>query len=59
MKHNENLSPLLNLLINYIFAKFSPQILSVKGECTFLSLNFVIIGLCNSCANSLLDIISF
>ena len=42
----------LNLLINCI----SSQILSIKGDCTFLFLNFLIIGLCNSSANSLLEI---
>ena len=33
--------------------------LSIKGECTFLFSNFLIIGLCNSSANSLFDIFSF
>ena len=33
-----------------------PEILSVKGECTFLFSNFLIIGLCDSSANSLLEI---
>ena len=32
-------------------ARPAPQILSVKGECTFLLLNFLITGLCNSSAN--------
>ena len=58
-KYNKNLNPLLNLLINCIFAKSSPQILSVKGDCVFLLLDFLIIGLCNSSANSLLKIFSF
>ena len=33
--------------------------MSIKGEFTFLLLNFLIIGLCNSSANSLLEIFSF
>ena len=57
--HNKNVNPLLNLLINRISARSAPQILSVKGECTFLFLNFLIMGLCDSSAYSLLDIISF
>ena len=55
MAHNESLNPSLNLLINCIPAKSEPQILSVEDECTFLLLNFLIIGLCKS----LLGIISF
>ena len=55
--HNKNLNPLLNLLINYIYAKSAPQILSVKGECTFLLLNFLMIGNCS--VNSLLEIVLF
>ena len=57
--HNKNLNPLLNLLINCISTRSAPQILPIKGECTFLLLNFLIIGLCNYFANSLLDIFSF
>ena len=34
--HNENLNPLLNLLINCISVRLAPQILSIKGECTFI-----------------------
>ena len=52
MTHNKNLNILLNLLINCISAKSAPQILSIKGECTFLLSFFLIIGLCNSSANS-------
>ena len=33
--------------------------MSVKAECTFVYLNLLITGLCNSSANSFLDIISF
>ena len=42
--YNKNLNPLLNLLINFIFAKSTSQILSIKGECTFLLLNFLLKG---------------
>ena len=52
--HNINLNPLLNLLITCISARSARQILSIKGECTFLLLNFLMIGLCNSSINSLL-----
>ena len=51
--HNKNLNPLLNLLINCISARSAPQTLSIKGDCTFLLLNFIITGLGNSSANSL------
>ena len=51
--HNKKRIPLLNLLINYISARAAPQILSIKGECTFLFLNFLMIGLRNSSVNSL------
>ena len=57
--HNENLNPLLSLLINCISARSAPQMLSIKAECTFLLLSFLIIGLCSSSANSLLEIFSF
>ena len=49
----------MNLLINCISARSAPHILSTKDECTFLFSNFLIIGLCNSSAICLLDIISF
>ena len=57
--HNKKRIPLLNLLINCISAGLAPQILSMKDECTFLFLNLLIIGLCNSSANSMLEIFSF
>ena len=57
--HNKKRIPLLNLLINFISAKSAAQILSIKGECTFLFLDFLIIGLCNSSANSLLEYFHF
>ena len=57
--HNKNLNPILNLLINCISSKSAPQILSIKGECTFSLLNFPVIVFSNSFANSLLQIFSF
>ena len=57
--HNKKRTPLLNFLINCISARSAPQILFIKGDCTFLLSNFRIIGLRNSSANSLLDILSF
>ena len=57
--HNKNLNPLLNLLINCISARSTPQILSIKGECTFLFSNFLIIGFCNSSVSYLLEIVLF
>ena len=56
MKKNLNL--LLNSLINCISARSAPQVLSIIDECTFLFLNFLIIGLCNSSANCLLNYLS-
>ena len=66
--HNKTLNPLLNLLIDCISAKYelfiisifyAPQSLSVEGECTFLLLNFLVIGLCNYFTNFSLEIFSF
>ena len=54
---NKNLIPLLNLLINCISARSAPKILSLNREQTLLLLNFVIISLCNSFANYLLEIV--
>ena len=45
MAHNKYLIPLLNLLINYISAKSTPQILSLNDEYPLLLLHFMIIGL--------------
>ena len=59
IRHNKNLNPLLNLLINSISSRSWSKILSMKNDCTFLLLNFLIIGLCNASVISLLDIISF
>ena len=56
--HNKKRIPLITLLINWISAKSAPQILSIRGECTFLLLNFLIIGFYNSSADSLLGIFS-
>ena len=58
MTHNKKRIPLSNLLINYISARSPTQILSLKGECAFLFLNFQI-GLCNSSANCFFEIFSF
>ena len=57
--HTKKQIPLLNLLIDCISAKSAPQILSIKGDCIFLFLNFLVIGLCNSSANSLFEIFLF
>ena len=40
-------------------ARSAPQLLSTKDKCTFVFLNFLIIGLCNSSANFLFKIFSF
>ena len=40
-------------------ARSAPQILFRKDEHTFLFLRFLIIGVCNSSANSLFEIFSF
>ena len=57
--NNKNLNLLLSLLISCMSAKSAPHILPTKRECTFLLLNFQIIGLFSSSANSLLEIFSF
>ena len=59
MKHNKNLNLLLNLRIDCISAKSALQILSIQVKCTFLLFKFLINSLCNSSANSLLEIFSF
>ena len=59
IRHNKKQIPLINLLINCISAISAPQILSITGESTFLSLNFLMFGLCISSANSLFEIFSF
>ena len=40
--HNKNLIPFIKptLFINCVSAKSAPQILSIKGECTFLLFSF-------------------
>ena len=53
--HDKNLSPLSNLIINCIYTRCAPQILSIKGACTFLLLSSRIIELCNSSANCLFE----
>ena len=49
----------LNLLINCISARSATQILSIKGECNYRFLHFLIIGLSKSSDNSLFEIYSF
>ena len=58
-KHIKKQIPLLDFLINWISARSVLQMLSIKDECNFLLSIFLIIILCNSPANSFLDIISF
>ena len=50
---------LLKISITHNKERLAPQILSVKNDCTFLFLNFLIIVLYNSTANFLLKIFSF
>ena len=57
--HNKKRIPSLNLLINCMSTKWALQILSVKNKYTFLSLKFLMIGLCNSSASFLVWHISF
>ena len=56
--NTEKCISLSNLLINCILARARPQILSIKGECTFYLSNFLIIGLRNYSGNSWFYIIS-
>ena len=51
MTHSKYLNPLLYLLNDCMSVKSKPHILSLKDEYTFLFLNFLRIGLCNSFAN--------
>ena len=51
MAHSKYLIPLLYLLNDCISAKTTPQMLSQNEEYTFLFLNFLITGLCNSSTN--------
>ena len=57
--HNKKQITLLNLLVKYISAKSTPQMLSIKGKYTFLFWDFLIIGLCNFSANYWFEIFSF
>ena len=57
--HNKKRVPLLSLLLNCVSTRYAPQILPIKGDRTFLFLNFLIIGLCNFSANALLELLSF
>ena len=56
--HNKKQIPLLNLLNNYISARSTPQLLSIKIDCIFFFI-FLIIGLCNSSTHLWSDISSF
>ena len=58
MTQNKNKSSLLHLLINYIFARSAPQILSLWDECTFRFRNFIGPNFCYSSANTWSVIIS-
>ena len=49
----------LNLINNYISVRSVPQLLSIKGDFTFLLLDFLIVGLCHSSSNLWSDILSF
>ena len=44
--HDKYLNPLIILLTNSISGRSTPQILSLKGECTFFFSNFLMIGFC-------------
>ena len=57
--HNKKRIPLLNLFSNCISAKPAPQVLSLKDECTFRFLSFVIIRFCSSSDYTLFCMISF
>ena len=50
--HNENLNPLLNLLINFISGISAPQILTLKDDYTLCFSNFLVIDFSNSSTNS-------
>ena len=50
--HRKKRINLLNLVNNCISTISAPQILSIKDEYIFHFSNFLIIGLCNSSANS-------
>ena len=52
IKHSKNRILSLKFLMNCISARSAPQILSLKSECTFLSLNLLITGLYSPSANS-------
>ena len=57
IKRNKNVHS-LKLFINCISARSAPQVLPIRGECTFLSLNILLIGLCNYSA-TFFEIFSF
>ena len=53
LTHNQNLDPVLHLLINCISDKCAPHILSLKDKHNLLFLIFLVIGLWNSYADCL------
>ena len=61
--HNKKRIPILNFLIHCISARYikheTPQILSIKDDCTSLFLNCLTIGFCNSFANCWSGTVSF
>ena len=59
IRHNKYLNSLLDLFINCISARSAAHILIIKVQFTSRSLSFLITGLSNSSANSLLGIILF
>ena len=59
MTHNKKQIPLLNSCFNFISARSATQIFCKKDEFTFCFSKFLIIGFCNSSANSWFNIFSF
>ena len=57
--HNKKRISLLNLVIYSMSARSASPILSIKRECAFPFMNFLIIALCNSLDKYLLDTFSF
>ena len=59
LKAHNKWIPFLNLLINCKPARSTPQVLSIKDECSFRFSKFLLIGLCNYSANSWFVMFSF
>ena len=59
IKYDKHLLPSLNFFLNCISARSVAQIFSIKGDCIFRLLNFLVIDLCNSSAETLFKIFSF